>query len=420
MGLWSSIVGAVSSAGRAVARVATAAWEGAKRVAGAVVGWVADKGEALIGGVKAAWGHVRPHVEKIRAFLLVASATAPFPWLAATAQFIAGAISALTAFERSPVARAVESALRWLIRMAQRMRQTSAVADVVDIDAREVDETERHLLALEQAAHEANASQRAAFDAVAMIGHLVVAVGHMKMQLDAVRVDDLDRYLQVSAMQQLLSGLQLKLAHATDAAAFDADDRFVLRVAAMLAKGTTGLDVAEATELDRIVRHRHRKSLVGLVFDGMLGPWQERLTEAQAATKLQTANMTQLKGELRSLRISRRLQVEGKLSDELEARLTGLEQEVSQADALWNAAVAHERDTAVLYFSAKGFMAIFQMSPEELNERGFDEIAEQSRLAGLLVLRLLQERMPLSSLETEERALVEDMANVFVSLLTKV
>ena len=77
----SSIGRAVSSAAKSVGRVASSALSKAKEVAGKAIGWMAEKAEAFVDGVKNVWKTVRPFVDQIRAGLQAAAKAVPIPWL---------------------------------------------------------------------------------------------------------------------------------------------------------------------------------------------------------------------------------------------------------------------------------------------------------------------------------------------------
>ena len=71
---WSSVKSAVSSA-----------YNTAKEYAGKAIGWMAEKAEGFVNGVKQVWKTVKPYVEIVRAGLRAAAvATKAIPWLSAS------------------------------------------------------------------------------------------------------------------------------------------------------------------------------------------------------------------------------------------------------------------------------------------------------------------------------------------------
>ncbi len=69
MGFWSSVVSAARSVGRAV----SSAFNTAKEYAGKAIGWMAEKAEGFVNGVKQVWKTVKPYVEIVRAGLRAAA-----------------------------------------------------------------------------------------------------------------------------------------------------------------------------------------------------------------------------------------------------------------------------------------------------------------------------------------------------------
>lgn len=66
------------------------------------------------------WESVKPHVDKIRVALAAAAHAAPWPWLKVAISALDKGLGALTAFENSPIAKKVDSAIKWAINLAKR------------------------------------------------------------------------------------------------------------------------------------------------------------------------------------------------------------------------------------------------------------------------------------------------------------
>lgn len=132
MGWFSSacsfVSSAVSSVASTVSRGVSAVYSAAKDVAGRAVGWMAEKAEGFVDGVKKAWETVKPYVQHIRATLkAAAAATAGIPWLSGALLALDKGLGALTAFENSPIAKKFSKLLigpsNWLnAGMATKMR----------------------------------------------------------------------------------------------------------------------------------------------------------------------------------------------------------------------------------------------------------------------------------------------------------
>ena len=74
MGFWSSVGSFVGSAARSVGRAVSSAYNTAKEYAGKAIGWMAEKAEGFVNGVKKVWQTVKPYVEIVRAGLRAAAA----------------------------------------------------------------------------------------------------------------------------------------------------------------------------------------------------------------------------------------------------------------------------------------------------------------------------------------------------------
>lgn len=62
MGLFSFIGGVCSSVASRVGSAISSAWSAAKDVAGKAIGWMAEKAEGFVDGVKKVWQAVKPYV----------------------------------------------------------------------------------------------------------------------------------------------------------------------------------------------------------------------------------------------------------------------------------------------------------------------------------------------------------------------
>lgn len=105
MGFWSRVGNFCSSVGSSITRTASAVFNKAKEVAGKAIGWIAEKAEGFVSTVKNVWQTVKPYVEKAQAFIKAAANAAPYPWLKTALLALDKGITALFAFENSPIAK---------------------------------------------------------------------------------------------------------------------------------------------------------------------------------------------------------------------------------------------------------------------------------------------------------------------------
>ena len=118
MGFFSSIGSFVSKAVSTVASVAKKTFETAKQVVGQAVEFLATRAEELVEDVKETWARVKPYVEKFRHYVKLAASHVPIPWMKVALTTVDKGLEALFAFENSPVAKKIEEAIQWAIKMA--------------------------------------------------------------------------------------------------------------------------------------------------------------------------------------------------------------------------------------------------------------------------------------------------------------
>jgi len=211
----SNVCNFVSSAVSTVSNVVSSAYETAKNVAGKVVGWMAEKAEVFIGGVKKAWKVVKPFVQHIRTALLNASKLAPYPWMRSALVMLEKGLGALTAFEKSPIAKKMDAAIKWAIKLAQRWQKNRE--DLLDKNKQQDDMeqandllTEDELVLAKQ--HQAELrfaedevipqDQRHNLELASAINDFEIAKKELGMAIEA-EPTDFEHYLRLRATQKI-------------------------------------------------------------------------------------------------------------------------------------------------------------------------------------------------------------------------
>ncbi|TXG00187.1 hypothetical protein [Massilia arenae] len=419
MGFFSSLGSFVSSAVSSVASAASSAWSAAKEWAGAAMGWMAEKAEGFVDGVKKAWQVVKPHIDKIRMGLRAAAEAVPIPWLKTALSMLDKGIGALTAFENSPIAKKVDAAIKWSIEMAKRWqagrKQTEAQAEAQEIDDL-LDETElaqakRHQETFRFAEREVvPEEQRHQMELAAAINDFEVAKADMAKAI-AAGPADFEHYLRLRATQKLMKMADKAFRAAQSVDDLSADDLFLVRIASDLIKDKPELSREAAARLDRLLTERYNKKLQPFVFEELVASWAKRaeaLGNQWSLDNLVHAKDTML---LKNLTIARDIQ--GELSPEEAAMLAELEQRVPQEKGKLDALAQNQRDIQRYVGAAEGFLQLLEKTPEQLEAEDRDFLQEDGPAVGKLLIECADKEIAFNQLSDEEKALINDFANAF-------
>lgn len=288
MGWFSNACNFVSSAVSAVSNAVSSAYETAKNVAGKVVGWMAEKAEVFIGGVKKAWKVVKPFVQHIRTALLNASKLAPYPWMRSALVMLEKGLGALTAFEKSPIAKKMDAAIKWAIKLAQRWQKNRE--DILDKNKQQDDMeqandllTEEELVLAKQ--HQAELrfaedevipqDQRHNLELASAINDFEIAKKELGMAIES-EPTDFEHYLRLRATQKLLNMSDKKLRSALTVDDLSSDDLFLIRIASDLIKSNPELSKNAAERLDRVLTRLYNKKLTPFVFEELIASRADR------------------------------------------------------------------------------------------------------------------------------------------------
>ena len=231
-----SIGSAVSSAASSVGRAASSAWNTAKEYAGKAIDVMADQAEKFVGGVKKVWEGVKPYVGVIRAGIKQAAtwtAAAGMPWLSGALLALDMGIGALTAFEKSPIAKKINDAINWSIEIAKRWqgkkdRKNENEYKDERLAPEELEEARRHQDNLRFAEREViPEEQRLQLELISAISDFEIANTDLKNALDGVP-ENFEHYLRLRATQKLMNMSEKKFRSAKTMDELSSDDLFLI------------------------------------------------------------------------------------------------------------------------------------------------------------------------------------------------
>ncbi|HGY5997726.1 TPA: hypothetical protein ACNV5A_004373, partial [Aeromonas hydrophila] len=270
------------SVGSAISRGASALYNKAKEVAGEAIGWMAEKAEGFVQSTKAAWQVVKPYVQKAQEFIRAAAAVAPLPWLKSALLALDRGITALFAFENSPIAKKIDSAIKWATELAKRWQASRQKAQSAQQhSADQEDELTDEELAIAQK-HQAtfrsieieldDAQARETCELAASINDFKIAKTLLAKALEGDPAD-FEHYLRLRATQKLLKMADTTFQNAKTIDDIGTDVLFLVRTASNLVKVNPELSMAAAKKLDVVLKEQYGTTLAPFVFEEMVGSW---------------------------------------------------------------------------------------------------------------------------------------------------
>lgn len=416
MGFFSAIGSFVSRAASAVVSVAKKTYEVAKQVVGKAVEFLATKAEKLVENVKETWARMKPNVEQFRVYIGLAAKHAPLPWMKGVLMAVDKGIGALFAFENSPVAKKIEEAIQWAIKLAKKMHNQRE--QEVEGEQEESVLSEAELRVAKE--HQTNIRTAETHLATSNLTHeiaLLTAVNDYEIaKSDIAKVikeapSDFEHYLRLRATQKLLKMADKTFRTATDIAQISADDVFLVRVASDLIKADPDLSDAAAIRLDSILQTRYSKKLTPFVFEEMIASWASS-AEAEE-TRWNTINKTLIRERMleKNLTIAKRIQ--GELSVEEESELKQLNIDISSKQEELEQIQTKKLDINRYVGASEGFLQLLEKEHEEIIEEGNEFLIEDSPVIGEILMRCAEQHIPFSELSDGEQDLIRSYSNIF-------
>jgi hypothetical protein len=418
MGIFSSVWSGIKSAASAVGRVASAAWSAAKEVASETIAWMAEKAEHFVDDVKMAWSAVKPYVTVIRTTLRAAAAVVPVPWVKAALLALDKGIGALTAFENSPIAKKIDDAIKWAIKMAQRLQEnkkedveTGEQAAAEELTDEQLALAKKHQETFRFAERESVSSTvRYQLELAAALNDYQIAQTELTKVIEAAPAN-FEHYLRLRATQKLLDMADKKFRSAATIDDLSADDLFLVRIAADLIKPSPELSQEAAARLDRVLGERYGKKLAPFVFEEMIASWAKR---AEVLENQWTAdNRNHVKDNMLLKRLALAQDIQGELAPEEAAQLEQLRKDMPAKKQELDALAERQHDLERYVGAAEGFLQLLEKTPEQLEQEDREYLLDDGPRVGQILIDCAQHDTTFASLNDEVRALVIDFANAF-------
>jgi len=416
MGWFSSVcsyVGsAVSSVASAVRSGVSTVYNAAKSMAGSAVKWIADKAEGFVDGVKNVWNTVKPYVGQIRAALKAAAvATRNIPWLSGALTLLDQGLGALTAFEKSPIAKKVNDAINWAIKLAQRWQGENQQKERPPLSESELEEARKHQENLRFAEREVvSHEQRHQLELAAVFNDFEIASTDLAKAIDAAP-EDFEHYLRLRATQKLLTMSDKKFRSAKTVEDLSADDIFLVRIASDLMKPSPELSQSAAQRLDRILTEKYGKKLLPFVFEELIASWAKRAEVLENQWKQDNKAYAKDMSLFKFLRGAKDIQSE--LSVQEEEQFTVLERTLPGQKTALDALATKQRDLERYTNAAEGLLQVLEKTEEKIVAEDREYLLEDSMRVGQLLIDSAQNDKPFSALNAEDQSLMTDYANIF-------
>lgn len=409
---------AVSSVASTVSRVASAAYNTAKDMAGQAVGWLAEKAENFVDGVKKAWETVKPYVEQIRGILKVAAAaTAGIPWLSGALLALDKGLGALTAFENSPIAKKVQQAIEWAIKLAQRWHSDKkensqeSSQEREGLNEEELEQARKHQENLRFAEREVvSPEQRHQLELASVFNDFEIASADLDKTIQSAP-EDFEHYLRLRATQKLLVMAEKKFRTAKTVDDISADDIFLVRIASDLIKANPELSNNAALRLDRVLTEIHGKKLLPFVFEELIASWAKRADVL--ATQWTQDNKILSKETTLYKYLMGAKEIQSELSDDEMQQLAALEATLPKQKEALTSLATRQRDMDRYVGAAEGLLQVLEKTPEQIESEDRAYLLEEGTHIGKLLIDCAQTDTPFSKLDKEDQSLLTDYANIF-------
>lgn len=407
MGVLSFLGRFLSSAVDFVDRTIDAGIRVARDFASSALIFMAESGEAIIGGVKRVWKAVSPYVGVVRAALKIVAANASIHWIGVVAQALDRTLGALTTFERSPVRRVVEEALNWMIRKGKELKDRAQNHVFSDINVTEAAEARRLGDALRLGMSSTPEELQHEIRTAVMFTDLYAVSGRLNELIESDNVvKNLDLFLQVRAVQKLIKNLYQKVASARDTQEVSEEDHFLASIAHNLIDDQTELSPDQATRLDEILCKRTGQRLDLFVLEELVPVFKARHDELDKLWSVQSQNLAQANASAHLLETSKILDIENRLSEEDETRLINLKEEQLTLEFSIEETRKKREFALVCAGAAEGLIQMLESNAEELSER--DLAFQNSEIEGIspLLRKCFHNPDAWDFLASEERSLL--------------
>ncbi|WP_429109661.1 hypothetical protein [Aeromonas media] len=409
------------SVGSAISRGASALYNKAKEVAGEAIGWMAEKAEGFVQSTKAAWQVVKPYVQKTQEFIRAAAAEAPLPWLKSALLALDRGITALFAFENSPIAKKIDSAIKWAIELAKRWQASRQKAQPAqqqhsaeqedELTDEELATAQKHQATFRSIEIELDDEQaRETCELAASINDFKIAKTLLAKALEGDPAD-FEHYLRLRATQKLLKMADATFQNAKTIDDIGTDVLFLVRTASNLIKVNPELSMTAAKKLDVVLKEQYGTTLAPFVFEEMVGSWGAMAKDLNAQWAEANKKRAQMNVAFKSLTLNKQLQ--GHLAPDEEEELTRLQIELPVAQTKLHDLDIQRNDIARYVGAIEGFLQLLEKSQEEIEANGHSYLFKDGAKVGMILMRCAQEGLAFNDLVLDEQDLITDYANIF-------
>ncbi len=403
---------AASSVASGIASVGSAVFNGAKEMAGRAIGWMAEKAEGFVDGVKKVWSAVKPYVAQIRLVLQSAAAYMPIPWVKAALVGLDKGLAALTAFENSPIAKKINAAIKWSIDLAKRWQGEKKQTEQEELlSESELKEARQHQENMRFAEREAvSPEHRHQMELAAAINDYEIAKADLAKVLDA-EPENFEHYLRLRATQKLLNMADQKFRAAQSVDELSADDLFLVRIASDLIKANPELSSEAAARLDRVLTEKYGKKLTPFVFEELIASWAVRAKDLEM--QWGNTNRNYAKDSMLLKRLQHAQKIQSELSSEEMTELTRLEVDVPASKQKLDGLATRQRDIERYCGAAEGFLQLLEKSEEQIEREDRSYLLEDGAQVGKLLVDCAESDKPFSLLSADDQSLIIGYANIF-------
>lgn len=404
----SSAASTVSSVSKSVRRGVAVAYNKAKEIAGQAVEWMATKAEDFVDNVKETWNTVKPYVAQISGVLkMAAKATTGIPWLSGALLMLDKGLLALTAFSNSPVAKKLDEAIKWSIKIAKKWQAQSRE----NLNKAELDEARKHQENMRAAEDQfIRPEHRQQFELASLLNDFEIAFADLEKTV-AQGPENFEHYLRLRATQKLLGMAEEKFKSAKTVDDISAEDIFLVRISSDLIKPNPELSTVAAQRLDDVLSKRYGKKLLPFVFEEMIASWAKRAEELDAEWTKNNKAYAKANTDYKFLLGAQKIQIQ--LSPVEIEQLAFLEIEVPKMKKELEELATRQRDIDRYVNAAEGLLQVLEKTPEKIQEEDRDYLLEDSADIGKLLIRCAQNDIPYAQLSEDEQSLLTDYANIF-------
>ena len=382
MGFWTSVVSLTKAVIRTGAKVARAAVQTLREVSASALILMGEAGDAILDGAKKVWRVVSPHVNTVRTLLQVTARHAPWPWVASVAHALDITLAALTAFDRSPVARLVEAAVQWMIQKGKDLKQRAERDAFTDVDAKAVAEAETHGNTMRLAMKDAPAEVRQHLKTGAMFADIEVVAGKLNERIKNCEVSEtnFDFYLRIRATQKLLLRLVRNVNSAESDAEISEDDHFLAQVARELIKDDPSLTPEDAMRLDAVLLRTTGMRLDAFVLEELVPAFKARWEQLAKDLELLTHSAGEPLARQRVLEQSKAFAFDKRLSDVEQRELDELCESLPALEASLVELREKTSFTLVCAGAAEGLVQMLGQATEDASDEDLEYELEKMRL----------------------------------------